>query len=95
MKKDITEKPSSTKQESRWSQATRKGEMTESITVEKLYNTGYLVTLEKYGYASNDVKKDKYISQTRKLYSENNPLDKDESDNPFSEVFNALGKENK
>lgn len=85
---------SDNKKETRWSQTTKKGDITESVSVEKLYNKGYLITLEKYGYESKDTKHEKYISVTRKLYSETNPLDTDESDTPFNTVFTTLGKSN-
>lgn len=82
-----------TKQET-WEQSTKNGDTTECIRVEKLYNQGYLVTLSKYGYKGTDSKRE-YYDVTRKLYSETNPLDKDESDDPFTSIFKTLGKDNK
>ena len=69
-----------------WSQSTKKGDWTETIDVEKLDNTGYLVILSKYG--TDD--KGNYKSTSRKLFSETNPLDKDESDNPIIEMSKML-----
>lgn len=89
-KKDkVSEMPDSKfdqKQET-WSQRTEKNGVTESITVEKLANQGYLVILSKYGTPSGS---DKYINKEKKLYSETNPLDKDETNDPITEMFNSL-----
>ncbi len=75
-----------------WSQRTEKDGVTECISVEKLANHGYLVTLNKYGRKGN---KGDYFDVSRKLYSDTNPLDKDEeSDTPFNEMFKMLSNKN-
>lgn len=75
----------SNKQET-WSQRTEKNGITQRIEVEKLANKGYLIILNKYGTDS----KGKYFDKSVKLYSETNPLDTDETDSPFNQMFNAL-----
>jgi len=69
-----------------WSQTTEKDGCTQRISVEKLYNQGYLVTINKYGQDSRD----KYQDYSRKLYSDTNPLDSNESDNPIDTLFKIL-----
>jgi hypothetical protein len=69
-----------------WSQTTEKDGWTQRISVEKLYNQGYLVTINKYGQDS----KGKYHDYSRKLYSDTNPLDSNESDNPIDTLFKTL-----
>jgi hypothetical protein len=91
--KDITSKSDlvfEQKKQETWSQRTEKNGITESITVEKLANQGYLVILSKYG-----IRDGKYMDHTRKLYSETNPLDKDETNNPITEMFNTLSNTKK
>ena len=83
---EISDSKFDQKQET-WSQRTEKDGITESITVEKLANQGYLVILSKYGTPNGS---NKYISKEKKLYSETNPLDKDESDDPITEMFKTL-----
>jgi hypothetical protein len=73
-----------------WSQTIKNGDITKEINVEELDNGGYLVTLSRYGYENKDSKKEKYISDHRKLYSEVNPLDKDETDNPIDQFASML-----
>jgi hypothetical protein len=70
-----------------WSSCTEKDGVTERITVEKLSNVGYLVTLNKYG-KKND--KEGYFDYTKKLYSENNPLDPDDDESPIDQLFKTL-----
>lgn len=82
-------KPAKKKRET-WAQTTERGSMTESIRVEKLDNGGYLVVLEKYGYENKDTKKEKYISTTKKLFSESNPLDANEADDPIMKAADML-----
>lgn len=80
------------KKVNRWSQSFKNGDLTQEIEVEELDNGGYLVALSRYGYAASDKKKDKYISDHRKVYSEINPLDKDESDNPISQIADMISR---
>jgi hypothetical protein len=69
-----------------WSQTIEKDGMTQRVSVEKLYNQGYLITINKYGQDS----KGKYQDYSRKLYSDTNPLDSNESDNPIDKLFKTL-----
>ena len=69
-----------------WSQTKKVNEITEEIRVEKLDNTGYLVTISKHGEDS----KGKWFSKESKLYSETNPLDTDETDNPMDHLFKTI-----
>ena len=81
---------SSEKKKETWSQSAKKGNLTRSINVEKLDNGGYLVTIEMYGYKPDDKKQEKYISSTSKLYSETNPLDEDETNDPIMDAYTTL-----
>ena len=81
---------SETKKEETWSQTIKRGDITSSIRVEKLDNTGYLVTIEKYGYSKKDSKHEHYINETTKLYSLTNPLDNDETDDPIMKAAALL-----
>lgn len=87
---DVKEALSSKKEEKReaWSQTKRVGDLTEEIRVEKLDNTGYLVCISKSWYD----KKGDWKNKESKLYSEKNPLDEDESDNPVEVLFDLLGR---
>ena len=69
-----------------WSQTKRVGDKTEEVNVEKLDNGGYLVTISKSWYDS----KQNWKHEDSKLYSETNPLDKDESDNPMDSLSSML-----
>lgn len=69
-----------------WSQTKRVGDKTEEIQVEKLDNGGYLITVSKSWY---DAKREWHNSDS-KLYSETNPLDKDETDNPIDQLSSVL-----
>lgn len=71
-----------------WSQTTEKDGWTQRISVEKLYNKGYLITLSKSGQDS----KNNWKEYSRKLYSDTNPLDTDESDNPIDNLFKTLSR---
>ena len=73
-----------------WSQSTKKGDWTEEINVEKLDNKGYLVVLSKYGTDS----KGNYKSTSRKIYSDVNPLDDDETDSPIIKLSKMLIRDN-
>jgi hypothetical protein len=84
--------PFEQKKQETWSQRTEKNGWTESITVEKLANTGYLVILNKYG---REGKNGDYKDYTKKLYSETNPLDKDETNDPITELFTTLSSNKK
>jgi len=69
-----------------WSQTKRTGENTEEIQVEKLDNKGYLVTVSKSYYDS----KQNWHRKESKLFSEKNPLDNDENNNPVDSLFDSL-----
>jgi len=69
-----------------WSQTTRKGEDSEEIRVEKLDNKGYLVTISKSWVDAKGHWKDK----DKKVYSDTNPLDPNESDNPVDTLFKTI-----
>lgn len=90
---EISKESFEQKKDETWAQTIRKGDITESIRVEKLDNEGYLVVLERYGYEKGDKKHQKYISSTKKLFSEINPLDTDETDNLILKVSKMLTKE--
>lgn len=79
---------SSSNKDNKWSQTTRKGDITEEVSVEKLDNTGYLVTLRKWGYD----KKDKYREVSKKYYSLTNPLDADSEESPIDSLYKSLSK---
>lgn len=70
-----------------WSNTIKKGNWTKRIDVEKLYNKGYLITLNIYG----EDKKGKYKDTTRKMYSETNPLEEEVSD-PMENLFKMLNR---
>jgi len=78
------------KKVNRWSQSFRNGDMTREIEVEELDNGGYLVTLSRNGYENKGTKKEKWVSDSRKVYSETNPLDKDENDNPIDQLAGII-----
>ncbi len=69
-----------------WSQTTRKGEDSEEIRVEKLDNKGYVVTIRMNWYDS----KGNWKEKDKKLYSDSNPLDPNESDNPVDTLFKMI-----
>lgn len=69
-----------------WSQVKRTGDNTEEICVEKLDNEGYLVIISKNWYDAKRNWHDKEV----KLFSKENPLDKNEQDNPVDTLFSAL-----
>jgi hypothetical protein len=77
------------KQRQTWSQTKRVGDTTEEINVEKLDNEGYLITVSKHWYDE----KNNWKSLDSKVYSETNPLDTDESDNPIDKVASMLVRE--
>jgi hypothetical protein len=72
-----------------WSQTKRVGDITEEINVEKLDNEGYLITISKTWYDE----KNNWKNMDSKVYSETNPLDTDESDNPIDKVASMLVRE--
>jgi hypothetical protein len=74
------------KQRETWSQTKRVGDKTQEINVEKLDNEGYLITISK----SWTDPKTGWQHEDSKIYSEVNPLDKDESDNPIDQVASML-----
>jgi hypothetical protein len=74
-----------------WSQTKRQGDTTEEISVEKLDNKGYLVTVSKSWY---DTKRN-WQHEESKVYSEENPLDENETDNPIDKVASMLVRESK
>lgn len=76
----------SPKKRETWSQTKRVGDTTEEMRVEKLDNTGYLVTISKTWYDEKRNWKEKEV----KLYSEINPLDTDENDNPIDAIYSYL-----
>ena len=77
-----------TKKRKTWSQTSKVDEVTEEIKVEKLDNEGYLVVISKYG---DDAKGD-WFNKESKIYSEINPLDTDESDNPMDLLFESISR---
>lgn len=77
---------STKKKRETWSQTKRIGETTEEIRVEKLDNTGYLVIVSK----SWTDAKGNWKNEEVKLYSEENPLDNDEDDNPIDKIYKYL-----
>lgn len=82
--------PTKKKKRETWSQTKRVGDKTEEVNVEKLDNGGYLVTVSKSWY---DQKRNWHNSDS-KLYSDTNPLDKDETDNPMDNLAGALVRNN-
>lgn len=85
---DTSKALSKEKKRKTWSQTVKADEITEEIKVEKLDNEGYLVTISKYGEDS----KGDWFNKDSKIYSEINPLDKDESDNPITILFESLSR---
>jgi len=77
------EKPQTT-----WNKSVRTGDNEVSVRVEKLVNSGYLVVVEKSGRN----KKDDYFCETKKYYSESNPLVEEITQDPFEELANSLSK---
>ncbi len=75
--------PSNVKNEE-WTQRIEKNGITECVRVEKLANTGYVVTLSKYGEV-----KGKYTSVDKKFFSESNPLEEKEDES----LTDTLAKE--
>lgn len=73
------------KQRETWSRETRNNNMTKRVTVEELDNKGYLVIINIYGDKPNG----KYFDNTKKYYSETNPLEPEE-ESPIDKIFNAL-----
>ena len=76
----------STKKRETWSQTKRVGDTTEEMNVKKLDNQGYLVTISKSWYDS----KGNWKNNERKIFSESNPLDTDETDNPVDKLYDFL-----
>jgi hypothetical protein len=74
-----------------WSQTKRVGDDTEEVNVEKLDNEGYLVTISKSWYDA----KQNWKHEDTKMYSETNPLDKDNSQTPMDQVASMLVRDNK
>ena len=74
-----------------WSQTTRQGDDSEEIRVEKLDNKGYIVTIRQNWYDS----KGNWKEKEKKLYSDTNPLDPDESDNPVDKLFKIISGDKK
>lgn len=72
-----------------WSQTKRIGDKTEEINVEKLDNEGYLITISK----SWTDQKNGWQHEDSKIYSDTNPLDKDESSDPMDQVASMLVRE--
>jgi hypothetical protein len=72
-----------------WSQTKRVDDTTEEINVEKLDNEGYLITVSKSWYDKNN----NWKHEDSKIYSETNPLDNNESDNPIDKVSSMLIRE--
>lgn len=71
-----------------WSKRVRKGDNSVDIQVEELYNTGYLVTINKDWRD----KKGDYQCDCKKYYSETNPLAEEKPD-PFDELAKTIVKE--
>lgn len=69
-----------------WSQTKKVGDVREEVNVEKLDNKGYLVVISKSWYDAKGNWKNKEL----KLYSETNPLDTDEEDNPIDKIYKYL-----
>lgn len=88
MKDELVKSPTSSKKKvvKEWSQETRTGDVTKRLTVEKLDNQGYLVRINIYG----DKPKGGYFDETKKLYSETNPLEPKSVETPLDALFNSL-----
>ena len=69
-----------------WSQTKRVGDNTEEMTVEKLDNTGFLIVVSKSWYDS----KGNWQRKESKMYSDVNPLDENESDDPIKNLADFL-----
>lgn len=78
--------PNKKKKRETWSQTKRIGDKTEEINVEKLDNNGYLVVISKSWYDS----KGQWHNQDKKIYSDSNPLDSNENDNPIDQLSSVL-----
>lgn len=76
------EKPQTT-----WNKSIRNGDNEMSVRVEKLSNAGFLVIVEKSGR-----KKGEYFCDTKKYYSEANPLIDEIVKDPFEELADVLVK---
>jgi hypothetical protein len=85
----ITEKTKAPKRKE-WSKSVTVNGLTQTIRVESLDNGGYLVCVSEYGYKPSDVKRTNYIDNTKKLYSEENPLEKKEEVNLINELSSIL-----
>lgn len=88
IKKEYKLKSTKVEEVKEWSKEIRKGNLTKRIVVEKLDNTGFLVKINVYG----DDMSGKYKDVCKKLYSETNPLEPVESENPFDILMNTLIK---
>lgn len=69
-----------------WSKTVEKDGWTTTTRVEKLDNTGFLVSINIYG--SN--KKGVYKDVSRKVYSETNPLEEEEQNDPLKTLFDSI-----
>ena len=72
------------KERKTWSKETRSNNTTERVSVEELDGGGYLVIVNKYVHKQNG----EYFDETKKFYSEGNPLEPQES--IIDKVFDAL-----
>jgi len=87
--KETAVKAAKKKKVQTWSKSTRTGEMTKEVRVEKLANSGFLVTYSKHG----EDEKGAWISKEVKIYSEDNPLAPDVEVDPLAEVFSELSRD--
>lgn len=74
-----------------WSQSSRTGDSSKTVNVEKLYNKGFLVTID----ISYKDAKDNYQYIRRKVYSDTNPLEEDTTSPADKLVDMLLRKEEK
>jgi hypothetical protein len=58
----------------RWEKSESADGITKRVSVEQVEN-GYIVTMEKYGKASNDEDDSKYTNDCKKYISKKNPLE--------------------
>ncbi len=58
----------------RWEKSETADGITKRVSVEQVEN-GYIVTMEKYGKASNDEDDSKYTNDCKKYISKKNPLE--------------------
>lgn len=74
-----------------WTHSIRKGDLSKTMEVEELDGGGYLVTVRLEG----PNKKGEWEYTTKKLYSETNPLDIEQPEDPLTKMANLLVRANK